>query len=241
MKKYAIVTASTKGIGRAIGNSLLDAGYYVIFNYSSDAEAAERLKTDIPGEGERYSIIQQKLETAEDADAFVSSCLKINDGFDVIVCNAGCTDRTPWAEISPGSWSHVMDVNVNTPACMLRLLDTHIKKSGNVVFIGSDMGIYPHAASIPYSVSKAAVHALAKSLVKVYEDRSIRVNAIAPGFVDTPWQKGKPENIRKNIEDKVALHRFADPEEIAAMVMSVIENGYINGSVIQIDGGYCYK
>ena len=241
MTGYAIVTGSTKGIGRAVGEKLLEAGYHVIFNYSSDEDSAEELRTSLKGEGVRYSLIKQRLETGRDVEDFVSSCLRVSDSFDVIVCNAGCTDRSSWEDMSREAWDRVMNVNLNAPAHLLRLLDPHICEGGNVILTGSDMGIFPHAMSVPYSVSKAAVHALAGSLVKVYAGRKIRVNAIAPGFVETPWQSGKPDEIRQNIENKIALHRFADPGEIADLVIHVIKNGYINGSVIQIDGGYCYR
>lgn len=241
MEKYAVVTGSTKGIGKAVGIRLIQAGYHVIFNYSSDEESCEALKAELSQENAAFSVIRQKLETEQDVRAFVSACLDISDSFDVIVCNAGCTDRAAWKDMSWEAWEKVMNVNINAPAFMLRLFDEHISEGGNVVLTGSDMGIFTHAMSVPYSVSKGAVHALAKSLVKVYEDRGIRVNAIAPGFVDTPWQSGKPEEIRTNIENKIALHRFAEPEEIADMVMSIIENGYINGSVVQVDGGYCFR
>ena len=107
--------------------------------------------------------------------------------------------------------------------------------------ISSDMSIYPHATSVPYTVSKAALNGLTLALVKEYCERNIRVNAILPGFVDTPWQKDKPEDQRQRICDKVALHRFAEPEEIADVVLSVMKASYINGALIKVDGGYCYK
>lgn len=103
------------------------------------------------------------------------------------------------------------------------------------------MGIHPHAMSISYGVSKAGLHFLTKYLVKYFGDRNITVNAICPGFVDTPWQKNKTLDHRERIEDKIALGRFAEPEEIAQLVNSVLENGYINGSILNIDGGYDFK
>ena len=103
------------------------------------------------------------------------------------------------------------------------------------------MGKYPHSLSISYGVSKAGVHMMAKYLVKEFAPRKITVNVIVPGFVDTPWQKDRPAEIRKSIESKVALERFALLEEVADLCMSVIKNGYINGAELVIDGGYCYK
>jgi 3-oxoacyl-[acyl-carrier protein] reductase len=82
---------------------------------------------------------------------------------------------------------------------------------------------------------------MVKNMVKFLAPYEIRVNAVAPGFVDTEWQKNKPADIRRNIEDKIALKRFADPAEIAEIYRMLIENSYFNGEVIVADGGYSYK
>jgi len=95
--------------------------------------------------------------------------------------------------------------------------------------------------SLAYGVTKAAVHALTQNLVKFLAPYNIRVNAVAPGFVDTEWQKNKPLEIRQSIESKIAMGRFCTPEEVAGIYKMLIENTYINGSIIVADGGYSYK
>ena len=109
------------------------------------------------------------------------------------------------------------------------------------LFTGSLMGILPHSVSLSYGVTKAAVLALAKNLVKFFEDTDTTVNAIAPGFVETEWQKNKPQEIRNNIYNKTAIKRFADPKEIADAVRFCINNAFVNGSIIEVSGGYCFK
>ena len=103
------------------------------------------------------------------------------------------------------------------------------------------MGIEPHSVSLVYGVTKSAVHALVKNLVKFLVPYEVRVNAVAPGFVDTEWQKTKPAEIRQNIERKVSLGRFCEPSELAEVYKMLIENSYLNGEVIVVDGGYSYK
>ena len=103
------------------------------------------------------------------------------------------------------------------------------------------MGIQPHSVSLAYGVTKSAVHALVKNMVKFLTPYELRVNAVAPGFVDTEWQKAKPAEIRKSIENKVSLGRFCDPEELAEVYKMLIENSYFNGEVVVVDGGYSYK
>lgn len=103
------------------------------------------------------------------------------------------------------------------------------------------MGVHPHGTSLAYGVSKAAVHALALNLVKCFEASGTTVNAIAPGFVETEWQATKPEQIRQNIYAKSAIKRFATTDEVADAVRFCINNAFVNGSVIEVSGGYSFK
>ena len=103
------------------------------------------------------------------------------------------------------------------------------------------MGLHPHAMVLAYGVTKSAVHALVKNLVKEFEGTGTTVNAIVPGFVDTPWQTAKPEDIKQNIYKKTAIHRFAQVDEIVDAFRFCIDNPFINGSLIEVNGGYCYK
>ena len=126
------------------------------------------------------------------------------------------------------------------PVFLLQRIVERIR-GGSVVFTGSLMGIEPHATSLAYGVTKAAVHALAKNLVKFLTPYGIRVNAVAPGFVDSEWQKDKPAEIRRNIEQKLALGRFCRPEEVADIYKMLIENPCFDGEIVVAGGGYAYK
>ena len=243
--KRVLVTGGTKGIGAAITKRFLGEGFYVIASYDSDTENARRLEDEISPEYRgSFSFVRQHMETDDDIQLFMEKCSKsglLDGGLDAVVLNAGCTDRTPWSQLSWDQWMHVMNVNLHAPASLLMSLDPHINQKASIIFISSDMSVFPHASSVPYTVSKAAVNGLTKALVKEYADRMIRVNAVLPGFVETPWQKEKPLDQRKRICDKVALHRFASPDEIAQVVMNIHSATYMNGALVQVDGGYCYR
>ncbi len=239
--EYVVVTGSTKGIGKAIGELLLHSGYGVVFNYSTDDDAAQNIIEEFKEFQGRVFLIKQRLETIEDVSNFTDKCLELTREFAAIILNAGTTDRNSWESMTWEQWQRVMDINLNAPAFVAQRLGKHIKEKGNIIFIGSAMGRYPHAISIPYSVSKSGLHFLAKSLVKEYEQSGIRVNVVAPGFVDTPWQKNKPPELRKKIEGKIALARFATTQEIASAVKFLIDNEYMNGAVVDIDGGYLHR
>jgi 3-oxoacyl-[acyl-carrier protein] reductase len=116
-----------------------------------------------------------------------------------------------------------------------------ISNNSRIIFIGSIMGIFSHATSLPYGVAKSAVHGLARNLVKEFEGSGTTVNVVAPGFTETDWQKTKSQQIRENIYKKSAIKRFADVREISSAVMFCIDNPYINGSILEVSGGYCFK
>lgn len=239
--KYAVVTGSTKGIGRAIGERFLSEGYNVIFNYSSDDKSAQELCESLQAYTGRFHIIKQNLSSFEDVQEFSAKCKQLTNSISALVLNAGTTDKTPWEDITWQQWNNVMNVNLNAPAFLAQQLGEFVEDKGNIVFIGANMGQHPHAMSIPYGVSKAGLHFLAQSLVKEYSHRLIRINAIAPGFVDTPWQEGKDAQHKKRITDKIAMDRFASPQEVADAVWFVTQNGYMSGAVVDINGGYLYK
>lgn len=240
-KKYAVVTGGTSGIGKAIAEKFLEEGYTVLAVFANNQEAAEKMNEQYANTG-RFSVVQQDLC---DYNSAVKLADKITNSFprvDVLVLNSATTDLTPFGNIAPERWMRVMDVNLNGPFFLVQQLAPMItEQRGRIIFIGSLMGQYPHARSISYGVSKAAVQALTKNLVKFFSPKGVTVNCIVPSFVETPWQAAKTPEHRKRIECKIALHRFCKPIEIAELCMCIVKNQYINGSVLNIDGGYCFE
>lgn len=228
--KYAVVTGSSSGIGLAIARKLINEGYFVFINGRNDC---------VPDLAEgKYMFINADVSSMNGMEKLVSSVLCKTDKIDCLVLNAGTTCRKKMSEITFEDWIYVMNTNVNIPFFIVQKFFPHINKDGNILFIGSAMGLKPHATSLPYGVSKTAVNALAQGLVKETAPRKIRVNSLCPGFVDTEWQREKPQWLREKIISKTALKRFATPEEIADMCVKIIDNSYINGAVVSIDGGY---
>ena len=236
--KYAIVTGGPKGIGLSIVKVLLQSGYYVYVTYAADVDAATCAETEFLSISSSFSIHKVNQSRPAQIHQFAAS---IFQPVDCIVCNAGTTIRKATSEITDQEWNNMMQVNVNSHFYLIRDLWQQIQPTARIIFIGSLMAIHPHATSLPYAVSKAALHAMAKNLVKDFEGTQVTVNVIAPGFVDTDWQKDKPMEIRDNICQKTALHRFASPEEIARVVQFLIDNPFVNGEVIEVSGGYNYR
>ncbi len=239
--KYAVVTGGTKGIGLGIVKVLLERGFHVFTNYARDKESAERVGQELEQWKNRLSIVQADQSDKESFARFVQFVKSKAESISCIVCNAGMTIRKPNMEITDEQWEQVIQVAVNSHFYLIRDCYEMIEPDSRIIFIGSMMGVLPHGTSLPYGVSKAAVHALAKNLVKEFEGTGPTVNAIAPGFVETEWQKNKPKNIRENIYGKTAIKRFATVDEIANAVAFCLDNQFVNGSVIEVSGGYCFK
>lgn len=160
---------------------------------------------------------------------------------DCLVCNAGMSIRKTFTETTDLDWDKQMEVAVNSHYIMVREFFPIIPGGSRILFTGSQMGLNPHATVLAYGVTKSAVHALCKNLVKEFEGSGTTVNAIVPGFVDTPWQSAKPEEIKQSIYKKTAIHRFARVEEIVDAFRFCIDNPFVNGSLIEVNGGYNYK
>lgn len=239
--KNAIVTGATRGIGLAIARMLLQKGYYVIVTYGHDEQEAMKASCSLSEISSSFEIVHVDQTNKQDVKDFGSSMRKLGH-IDCLVCNAGMTLRNATlAEIDDEGWERVMMMNVNHNVYLIRDLYDMFPSGSRIVFIASMLGIFPHSMSLAYGVTKSAVIALAKNLVKYFEGTNTTVNAIAPGFVETEWQKNKPKEIRENIIRKTAVKRFASPEEVADAVSFCIENGFVNGSVIEVSGGYSFK
>lgn len=241
--RTAIITGSTKGVGRAIGLELLSRDFRVVFNYSKDEESAQQLRTDLKQRGclSRALVVKADLSQIEGIQHLLTGAGGYLDTVDYLILNAGTTWRGHLQDLKPKDWERVLSTNLTVPLFLTQALAPRITEGGCVLFIGAVMGQYPHALSIPYGASKAAVHYLTRSLVKEFAPQKVRVNCLCPGFVETPWQAKKPAEIRASIESKIALHRFAAPTEIAQMAVSILENTYMNGSLVNLDGGYCFQ
>lgn len=237
--KNAIVTGGTKGIGLAIAKMLLHENYAVTVTYAHDSSAVAVCEDELRKISDSFDIIQADQSDKLSMNSFVEK-MRQKSHIDCIILNAGTTFRAG-LQTSDEDWERVMQVNVNSSMYLIRDVYDIIPPNSRIVFISSMMGILPHSVSISYGVSKAAEIALAKNLVKEFAETGTTINVITPGFVDTDWQKSKPQEIRDSICAKTALGRFALPEEIAEAARFCVKNEFVNGSVIEIHGGYNYK
>lgn len=230
--RYAVVTGGTSGIGLGVAKMLLNKGYYVFATYVG-LDFAEQI--------ENFEAIKTDQTNREEVYKFINYVKSKTQHLDCLHCNAGMSIRKTFIEFSDKDWDMMMEVAVNSHYIMCREFFPIIPANSRIIFTGSQMGINPHAMVLAYGVTKSAVHALCKNLGKEFEGTGTTVNTIVPGFVETPWQKDKPEEIKQNIYKKTAIHRFASIDEIVDAFRFCIDNPFVNSSVIEVNGGYDYK
>ena len=230
--KYAVVTGGTSGMGLGVAKMLVNKGYYVYTTY---------VGPEFTDKSENYEAHLVDQTKRDEVYAFIKYVKSKTYHLDCLVCNAGMSIRKSFTETTDDEWDAQMEVAVNSHYIMIREFFSLIPNGSRILFTGSQMGIHPHATVLAYGVAKSAVHALVKNLVKEFEGTGTTVNAIVPGFVDTPWQIAKPEEIKQNIYKKTAIHRFASIDEIVDAFRFCIDNPFVNGSLIEVNGGYSYK
>jgi len=230
--KFAVVTGGTSGMGMGVSKMLISKGYYVFATYVG-ADFTEKI--------ENYEAIKTDQTKRKEVYRFIEYVKSRTEHLDCLVCNAGMSIRKSFTEYKDCDWDAMMEVAVTSHYIMCREFFPIIPNGSRILFTGSQMGLMPHGMVLAYGVTKSAVHALCKNLVKEFEGTGTTVNAIVPGFVETPWQKEKPEEIKQNIYKKTAIHRFATIDEIVDAFRFCIDNPFVNGSLIEVNGGYNYK
>ncbi len=241
MNKTALVTGSSRGIGRAIALRLGRDGYAVAVNYRGSAEKAEELAAQIQAEGGSAVALQADVADYEQAGALVAQAVERLGRLDVLVNNAGVTRDRLLAMMSAEDFSEVVRVNLNgcfnatrhAARVMMR------QKSGVIVNISSVIGIHGNAGQANYAASKAGIHGLTLSAAKELGSRGIRVNAVAPGYIQTDMTGALNDEQRQKIAERIVLGRLGEAGDVAALVGFLCSDAasYITGQIIAVDGG----
>lgn len=233
-----LITGSTSGIGKQIGLDLLKQGKYVIFvGYS--LKSITRLRAELKRKKfKNYEIVRTDFTNLDEVSALTKYIKQNFYVINNIICNVGITDRASFGDISWFNWNKVLNTNLSYQFFMIQDLKNNILRNGKIIFIGSVSGHIPDATSIAYGVSKGAIETLTKYLAKEFGSKKITVNTIAPGYTLTKWHRNKSKAQMKRISNKTISKRFANVKEISSLCMSILENDYINGQTISIDGGF---
>lgn len=233
--RVAIVTGSSSGIGEAIARSLASDGFTVVINSATSIEAGERLAAELPG----ASYIQADVADPAHAARLVESTIERHGRLDLLVNNAATAGPIPHADldaVTPEVWHRILGVNVIGPWQMSVAAVKVMAPGGLIVNISSVGGSRPLGSSIPYAVSKAALDHLTRLLARVVGPE-IRVNAIAPGPIETPRSSASLAARAGRTSSLTPLGRIGRPADVAAVVLGFVNADFVTGEVIHVDGG----
>lgn len=239
--KVALVTGGTRGIGRKIAEKFAENGYNLVLNYVSSNVDLEVIKEAFKKYNNSVLILKADVSKYEECENLVKEAINKFGKVDVLVNNAGITKDGLIAMMKEENFSKVIDVNLKGTFNMCRNLVPYMmkNKSGNIVNISSVVGIVGNAGQSNYAASKAGILGFSKALAKELAGRNIRVNAVAPGFIDTDMTSILSDKVKENIYLQIPLKRMGKAKEVANVVyfLSSEESSYITGQVINVDGG----
>jgi 3-oxoacyl-[acyl-carrier protein] reductase len=238
--KVALVTGGGTGIGRATCIALAQRGATVVVNYSRSQEDAEETVQTINSEGGRAIAIQSDVSQDRDVRAMVAKIVQQFGTVDLLVNNASITRHIPLDDLEAATeevWDTLYAVNVKGMFFCARAVAPLMKrnKQGAIVNVGSIAGSTGTGSSLPYAVSKAAVHGLTKSLAHALAPE-IRVCCVVPGAVETRWWAGQKDRMEQ-LSNRLLLQHFATPEDVAILIRSLLEQEAVTGQIITIDSG----
>ncbi|MGF7029948.1 3-oxoacyl-[acyl-carrier protein] reductase [Paenibacillus mucilaginosus] len=238
--KSALVTGGGTGIGRAVSLALADRGAAVAVNYSRSQSEAEETVREIVERGGRAIAVRADVSIDAEVREMAAAAAEALGGLDILVNNASITRHIALDDLEAAEdevWDTLFAVNVKGMFYCARAAAPFLKRSGQgaIVNVGSIAGSTGLGSSLPYAVSKAAVHGLTRSLARALAP-DIRVSCAAPGAVETRWWAGREERMRQ-LAGHLPLQRITTPEEVAELVVTLIGLESMTGQVVTLDGG----
>lgn len=238
--KVAIVTGSSKGIGKATAILFAKEGARVVVNHTNSPSQAKAVVEKIQALGSDAITVRCDVSQEKDVELMISETVKKFGKIDILVNNAGIVTDLPFKERTVEHWKRTLEVNLIGTFLCAKHAAPHMGKAGKIINISSTNAIDSFSPeAMDYDSSKAGVIILTRNLAKELAP-NIQVNAVAPGWVDTEMNKDLPESFIKEETEKIYMKRFARPEEIANVILFLASNeaSYITGSTIKVDGGH---
>jgi ketoreductase RED2 len=232
----ALVTGSSSGIGAAVATALASAGTRVVVNSARSIQAGKELAERLPG----AVYLPADISIEDDAQSLIQNVVDRMGRLDLLVNNAGTTTIIPHSDldsVTPAVWRTILDVNLIGTWQVTAAAVPHLRATGAgaIVNISSVAGCRPAGSSIPYAVSKAAINHLTR-LLAASLGPAIRVNAVAPGLIDTAWTAGLA-GPREQVPLIAPMARIGTPADVAEVVVAVARSAYMTGEVVLVDGG----
>lgn len=236
MNKIVLVTGASRGIGREIAEKLARKGYQVIANYNKSEEKAKELKEKNPN----IDIYKADVSKRDDVHKMVEYIMQKYKKIDVLVNNAGISISGVFTDVTDEEWNKIINNNLYSVFCTTQevLPNMIARKEGCIVNISSIWGIVGSSCETIYSVAKAGVDGMTKSLAKELGPSNIRVNSIAPGIIDTEMNSNYTLDEIEEIKEEIPLERIGKKSDISKCVEWLIDDEYTTGQIISINGGW---
>ena len=241
MKKIILITGASRGIGRDIAKTLSkDSNNMVIANYNKSEKEAIELKENLKNDGFNIEIIKADVSKRNEAKEMVQEVLNKYGKIDVLINNAGISQYKLFSDITDEEWDNIINTNLKSAFMVTQEAVRNMinNKEGCIINISSIWGVAGASMEVAYSTSKAGLIGLTKSLAKELGPSNIRVNAIAPGIINTGMNNRFSEDELQSIKDEIPLEKIGNTADITKCVKWLIEDSYTTGQVISINGGW---
>lgn len=242
--KIVAVTGSSSGIGEAVAKRFAEEGAFVIVNSKNNFKGGERVKNEILQSGGEAIHINAALDEDYGVKHFFKSIVQKYNRIDILINNAGRTIATPFPKINKENWTESMNDNLTTTVlCSVEAGEYMIKQGSGTIINTSSVRAFDYLGRegiMAYSAAKAGINSFTKTLAKELAP-NIYVNAICPGFINTPYLERVSEELKKQWINKIPIKRFIEPSELAELYLFVAKSNYFTGSVITADGGFSLK
>ena len=240
--KTVIITAGSRGIGKAVAMKFAENGYQIIINYVSDKTDTEQLKKELLQVGAAdILLIKADVSNSEDVKNMVKESIEKFEKIDVLVNNAGITKDNLLMRMSEEEFDKVIQINLKGTYLVTKEVTRYMmkKKKGSIVNLASVVGVAGNAGQCNYAASKAGIIGFTKSVAKELASRNIRAHAVAPGFIQTDMTNVLKDEIKENINSQIPLKRMGTAREVAELVYFLGEDSssYITAQTINVDGG----
>jgi 3-oxoacyl-[acyl-carrier protein] reductase len=237
----ALVTGASRGIGRAIALRLAKEGVKVGVNYNSGAVEAQKVVEEVTAAGSEAVALQANVVDEAQVSAMVQEVVKRWGRLDILVNNAGIRKDRLLMRMSPEEWDAVIDTNLKSAyLCSKAVLSQMVRqRRGRIINMSSVVGLSGNPGQANYAASKAGLIGLTKTIAREVASRNITCNALAPGYIVTSMVETLPEELKRQVMERVPMGRLGTPEDVAGLVAFLCgdEAGYITGQVIGVDGG----
>ena len=240
MNKVAIVTGASRGIGREIAKELAISGIKVVANYNKSEDQAIKLKEELKKDNIFIDLFKADVSKQEECKNLVNYTLEKYKKIDILINNAGIDKYKLITEVTQEEWNKMINTNLYSAFCMCQQVLPNMihNKNGCIINISSIWGMIGASQEVVYSITKAGMDGLTKSLAKEVGPSNIRVNSIAPGVIDTDMNKELSETDINKLKEETPLERIGKAEDIAKCVNWLINDNFTTGQIISINGGW---